>query len=189
MEGAWVAPASPIIEGWYDGNGIPLGGVDYAHKKTSTLGAGWTYRVMLSTTAEKTTIDQTADLSGAAPGSGGVVSYFGGFEPSNTVAANDNLTVLQSTARTFSPLNNDVDGNGDPLNITNVSTPAHGTATFSAANGTMANFGWLNWSVIVPANGTYQLTVTSAAGGSLRLSADDRLRRELLQQLYGLGVI
>jgi oxygen-independent coproporphyrinogen-3 oxidase len=33
------------------------------------------------------------------------------------------------------------------------------------------------------------LTLDLATARGLRLSADDRLRRELLQQLYGLGVI
>ena len=79
----------------------------------------------------------------AAPGSGGGIGYFGGFTGSTLSATNDTLTVQTNTPYTFSPLNNDVDGNGDPFTISNLGTAAHGT---------------------VINNGNGNLTYTSAVG-------------------------
>jgi subtilisin family serine protease len=48
------------------------------------------------------------------------------------VAVDDSLTVAEDTAGSVDVLANDLDGDGDPLSVTAVSDPTHGTATIGA---------------------------------------------------------
>ena len=50
-------------------------------------------------------------------------------------ANDDDVTVTEDTPKTFSPLANDTDGNGDTLTLSNLSTPSKGTVTND--NGTL----------------------------------------------------
>ncbi len=65
--------------------------------------------------------------------------------PSPPVAANDSATTPKNTAVTIDVLANDSDADGDPLSVTNLTAPAHGSAVLNA-DGTVTytpNLGFL----------------------------------------------
>jgi hypothetical protein len=77
------------------------------------------------------------------------------------VAAADTASTAPSTAVTIGVLANDTDADGDPLTVTSVTTPAHGTAVANA-NGTVT---------YTPASGytgsdTFQYSISDGQGGS-----------------------
>ena len=47
------------------------------------------------------------------------------------VAYNDSVTLMENSSKTFNPIGNDVDEDGDPLSIKSIDTPEHGTATYN----------------------------------------------------------
>lgn len=76
------------------------------------------------------------------------------------VAANDNATTLRGTAATIAVLANDSDPDGNPLSVTAVTQPAHGSASFTA-----------NGVTYTPAAGyvgtdSFTYTVSDGAGGT-----------------------
>ncbi|WP_310542643.1 Ig-like domain-containing protein [Phenylobacterium sp.] len=89
-------------------------------------------------------------LIGTASATGGSVTTVGGytvhtftsggvFSLANTiglnlnpVAANDSAIAVRNAVTTLSPLLNDSDGNGDPLTISTVGSPAHGSAVIAS---------------------------------------------------------
>ncbi|MFA5711917.1 Ig-like domain-containing protein, partial [Mycolicibacterium sp.] len=110
------------------------------------------------------------------------VTVSAGAGNSNPMATNNAASTPKDTPLTFNPASDDSDPNGDPISITAVTTPAHGTAILNA-NGTVtytpaAGYtGPDSFSYTISdgqggtATATVSLTVTAPAG------ADDRVQR------------
>ncbi|MFZ3008748.1 MAG: Ig-like domain-containing protein, partial [Phenylobacterium sp.] len=78
------------------------------------------------------------------------------------VAVNDNAVVAPTVAATLSPLLNDTDANGDPLTISAVGTPSHGSVTIDSGLTTLAYTPTGGYS----GSDSFTYTVVDGRGGS-----------------------
>jgi hypothetical protein len=73
--GAWTNTSRPLVSGWYDGRGIPLGSLYYAWQKNANVvlpNVNWNWDASLSTDDRLTAIDYSGNLAAAGPGTGTV---------------------------------------------------------------------------------------------------------------------
>lgn len=66
-----------LSEGWYWARGLPIGGIDYAWRKSATVDSAsvnWTWTVVLSSDDLATTTDSSGNLKAAGPSSGTVTA-------------------------------------------------------------------------------------------------------------------
>lgn len=76
----WSAGGLPVIEGFYNGQGLPLAFIDYAWKKAASVNNAdthWSWQVFLATDDLQTTTDASGELRAAGPGSGTVTATAG----------------------------------------------------------------------------------------------------------------
>lgn len=69
----WTATTLPACEALYDANGIAIGSLYYAWKRSANLGSGgtsWSWQPFLAVEDTLVTTDATGDLEAAGPGSG-----------------------------------------------------------------------------------------------------------------------
>lgn len=72
--GPWgVSPSRPMSEGWYDSGGVPIGSLYYAWQRNANVNnadTNWIWVAFLATDDAGVSIDITANLRAAGPGSG-----------------------------------------------------------------------------------------------------------------------